>query len=110
MGAEIERSVVGIRSRIGAGARLKASLMLGADFYESLEEIEQAGARGLPPVGVGEGSVIEKAILDRDCRIGRDVRIVNEAKVENADGKGWYIRDGIVLVPKAGVIPDGTVI
>jgi glucose-1-phosphate adenylyltransferase len=110
MGAEIERSVVGIRSRIGAGAKLRASLMLGADFYESLEEIEQARARGLPPVGVGEGSVVEKAILDRDCRIGRDVRILNEAKVENADGQGWYIRDGIVLVPKAGVIPDGTVI
>jgi glucose-1-phosphate adenylyltransferase len=110
MGAEIERSVVGIRSRIGAGARLRASLMLGADFYETLEEIEQASARGLPPIGVGEGTVVERAILDKNVRIGRNVRIVNEADVQNADGKGYYIRDGIVLVPKGGVVPDGTVI
>jgi len=110
MGAEIERSVVGIRSRIGAGACLRASLMLGADLYETLEEIEQAVARGLPPIGVGEGTVVERAILDKNARIGRNVRIVNEANVQNADGKGYYIRDGIVLVPKGGVVPDGTVI
>jgi glucose-1-phosphate adenylyltransferase len=110
MGAEIEQSVVGIRSRIGAGACLRASLMLGADLYETLEEIGQAGARGLPPIGVGEGTVVERAILDKNARIGRNVRIVNEAHVQNADGKGYYIRDGIVLVPKGGVVPDGTVI
>jgi glucose-1-phosphate adenylyltransferase len=110
LGAEIERSVVGIRSRIGSGARLRHSLMLGADFYETLEEIDQAQARGLPPVGVGERTLVEKAILDKNVRVGRDVRIVNSAGVQEADGKGWYIRDGIVIVPKAGVIPDGTVI
>ncbi|HYQ81798.1 MAG TPA: glucose-1-phosphate adenylyltransferase [Anaeromyxobacteraceae bacterium] len=110
MGAEIERSVVGIRSRVGAGACLRASLMLGADFYETLEEIERAKARGLPPVGVGEGALVERAILDKNARIGRNARIVNEGKVQHADGQGYYIRDGIVLVPKNGVIPDGTVI
>ncbi len=110
MGAEIERSVVGIRSRIGAGACLRSSLMLGADFYETLEEIEQASARGVPPIGVGEGTVVERAILDKNVRIGRNVRIVNQAQVQDADGKGYYIRDGIVLVPKGGVVPDGTVI
>jgi glucose-1-phosphate adenylyltransferase len=110
MGAEIERSVIGIRSRIGTGVRLRASLMLGADFYETLEEIEQAKARGLPPIGVGEGTVVERAILDKNVRIGRNVRISNEAGVQNADEKGYYVRDGIVLVPKGGVVPDGTVI
>jgi glucose-1-phosphate adenylyltransferase len=84
--------------------------MLGADFYETLEEIGQASARGLPPIGVGEGTVVERAILDKNARIGRNVRIVNEAGVQNADGKGYYVRDGIVLVPKGGVVPDGTVI
>ena len=110
LGAEIERSVVGIRSRIGAGACLRDSLMLGADFYETLDEIAQAKARGQPPVGLGENAVVEKAILDKNVRIGRDVRIANAEGVQEADGKGWYIRDGIVIVPKGGVIPDGTVI
>ena len=110
MGAEIERSVVGIRSRIGEGVRIRESLVLGADYYESLEEIDRAQARGLPPVGIGSGSVIERAIVDKNARIGRGVRIANEAGVLETDGPGYYIRDGIVIVPKDGVIPDGTVI
>jgi glucose-1-phosphate adenylyltransferase len=110
LASEIERSVVGIRSRIGVGARLRNSLVLGADYYETLEELEQAKQSGVPPVGVGDGSVIDGAILDKNVRIGRDVRILNEAKVQEADGHGYYIRDGVVLVPKNGVLPDGTVI
>jgi glucose-1-phosphate adenylyltransferase len=110
LASEIERSVVGIRSRIGVGAQLRNSLMLGADYYETLEELEQAKQSGVPPVGVGDGSVIDGAILDKNVRIGRDVRILNEAKVQEADGHGYYIRDGVVLVPKNGVLPDGTVI
>jgi glucose-1-phosphate adenylyltransferase len=110
MAAEIEHSLVGIRSRVGQGARLRHTLMLGADFYETLDEIEQAQARGVPPIGVGEGSVLEKAIIDKNARIGRGVRITNQAKVQESDGFGHYIRDGIVIIPKGGVIPDGTVI
>jgi len=110
MGAEIERSVVGIRSRIGEGVRVRESLVLGADYYESLEEIDRAQARGLPPVGIGSGSVIERAIVDKNARIGRGVRIANETGVLETDGPGYYIRDGIVIVPKDGVIADGTVI
>jgi len=110
MGAEIERSVVGIRSRIGEGVRIRESLVLGADYYESLEEIDRAQARGLPPVGIGSGSVIERAIVDKNARIGRGVRIANETGVLETDGPGYYIRDGIVIVPKDGVIADGTVI
>ncbi len=110
MAAEIQRSVIGIRSRIGQGARLKDVLMLGADFHETLQEIEADQARGVPPLGIGEGSVIEKAIIDKNARVGRGVRISNAAKVEEADGFGHYIRDGIVIVPKGGIIPDGTAI
>jgi glucose-1-phosphate adenylyltransferase len=110
MAAEIERSIIGVRSRIGLGARLKETLMLGADFHESLSEIEEAQARGVPPVGIGEGSVVQRAIVDKNARIGRGVRILNEAAVREADGFGHYIRDGIVIVPKGGVIPDGTLI
>ncbi len=110
MGAEIERSVIGLCSRIGPGARLKETLMLGADLHETLEEIEGAQARGLPPVGIGEGSLVQRAIVDKNARIGRGVRILNEAGVREADGAGHYVRDGVVVVPKDGVIPDGTVI
>jgi glucose-1-phosphate adenylyltransferase len=110
VGAEIERSVIGIRSRIGRGATLRESLVLGADRYETLEEIAQARQRGLPPIGVGEDSLIEGAIVDKNARIGASVRIVNEGRREQADGAAWFIRDGIVVVPKAAVIPDGTVI
>jgi glucose-1-phosphate adenylyltransferase len=108
--AEIERSVIGIRSRIGDGARLRDVLMLGADWYETPGDLERARAAGHPPVGIGDDSVIEHAIIDKNARIGRGVRILNEAKVQEADGAGWYIREGIVIVPKGGVIPDGAVI
>jgi glucose-1-phosphate adenylyltransferase len=110
MGAEIERSVVGIRSRIGNGTRLRNTLVLGADYYESLEQIDRAHAKGLPPVGIGGDSVIEGAIIDKNARVGRGVRILNEAGVHEQDGEGYYIRDGIVIVPKSGVVPDGAVI
>ena len=110
MAQEIERSVIGIRSRIGLGARIKETLVLGADFHETIDEIESAHARAVPPVGIGEGSVVTRAIVDKNVRIGRGVRIVNEAGVKDADGVGHHIRDGIVIIPKGGIIPDGTVI
>jgi len=110
MGAEIERSVVGIRSRVGHGTHIRESLILGADFYESIDEIERAEARGVPPVGIGRDCVIERAIVDKNARVGQGVRIVNEAGHQEADGDGYYVRDGIVFIPKEGVVPDGTVI
>ncbi len=110
MGAEIERCVIGIRSRVGAGTRLRDTLMLGADFYQSLQEIERDRATGLPPVGIGEDCVVQHAIIDKAARIGRGVRILNEKAVQHADGDGWVIREGVVVVPKGGVIRDGVVI
>jgi glucose-1-phosphate adenylyltransferase len=110
VGAEVERAVIGIRSRVGRGAKIRQSLLLGADYYETIEEIERTSARGLPPLGVGADSVIERAIVDKNTRIGRGVRIVNEGAELEKDGKDYFIRDGIVIVPKGAVIPDGTVI
>jgi glucose-1-phosphate adenylyltransferase len=110
MGAEIERSVVGIRSRIGQGTHIRHSLILGADYYESLEEIDRAQAKGLPPLGIGQEAVIERAIVDKNARVGRGVRILNAEGIHEKDGVGYYIRDGIVIVPKGGVVPDGAVI
>jgi glucose-1-phosphate adenylyltransferase len=110
LGAEIERAVLGIRSRIGDATAIRDSLILGADYYETLEDIERSLGRGLPPLGIGSDSVIERAIVDKNARIGKGVRILNEAGEQDKDGEGWFIRDGIVIVPKDGVVPDGTVI
>jgi glucose-1-phosphate adenylyltransferase len=108
VGAELDRTVIGIRSRIGRGARVRESLVLGADYYETLDEIGKLGARNVPPVGIGEDSVVERAIVDKNARIGRGVRILNESGDTHRDGHEYYIRDGIVVVPKNAVIPDGT--
>jgi glucose-1-phosphate adenylyltransferase len=110
VGAEVDRVVVGIRSRIGRGTQVRDSLVLGADFYETVDEIEKAIARGVPPLGIGPDSLIQHAIIDKNARVGRGVRIVNPEGVREKDGPGYYIRDGIVVVPKNAVIPDGTVI
>ena len=111
MGAEIERSVVGIRSRIGQGTRIRHSLILGADYYESLEEIDRAQAQGLPPVGhrTGLRDRARDRRQERAHRPRRPDRQRRGARTEK-DGDGYYIRDGIVIVPKGGVIPDGAVI
>jgi glucose-1-phosphate adenylyltransferase len=110
VGAEVDRVVVGIRSRIGRGTQVRDSLVLGADFYETVDEIEKAIARGIPPLGIGPDSIIQHAIIDKNARVGRGVRIVNPEGLREKDGPGYYIRDGIVIVPKNAVIPDGTVI
>jgi len=109
-GAEIDRAVIGIRSRIGSQVRIRNSLLIGADFYETLDEMRATEARGVPPVGIGSDTIIENAIVDKNARIGRGVRILNEAKVDHADGDGWFIREGIVIIPKNGCIRNGTVI
>jgi len=110
VGAEIEHSIIGIRSRVGRGARIHDSLLLGADFYETLDELERSAARGVPPIGVGSDSLVRRAIVDKNARIGRGVRIVNESGIQEKDADGYFIREGIVVVPKGGVVPDGAVI
>jgi glucose-1-phosphate adenylyltransferase len=109
-GAEIESSVIGIRSRIASGVKIRRSLILGADSYETPDEMEQSLKSGEPPIGIGQGSVIDGAVVDKDARIGRNVRIVNEARVQERDAANYFIREGLVIIPKGAIIPDGTVI
>ena len=112
IGAKISNSVIGLRSRIAGGVQIEASYMMGADYYQTLEDMQADRAGGRPWIGVGEGTIIRRAIVDKNARIGNNVRLVNEASVENADGPGggYYIRDRIIIVPKNGLIPDGTVV
>ena len=110
LGADIERAVLGIRSSVGPRTTIRDTLVLGADWYETPEMVAEATRKSLPPIGIGAGSTIERAIIDKNARVGRDVRIHAEGRRDDRDGEGWYIRDGIVVVPKNAVIPDGTVI
>lgn len=111
-GARITNSVVGLRSRISKGVHLEASFMMGADYYQTIEEMQADLSTGLPRVGVGEGTLIKKAIIDKNARIGSNVRLLNDSGIQNADGDSgsFYIRDGIIIVPKNAVVKDGTVI
>jgi glucose-1-phosphate adenylyltransferase len=108
--AKIEHSIIGIRSRIEAGTTIKDSIIMGLDDYETPEEMQKGIARGIPALGIGKNTFIERAIIDKNARIGDNVRISPEGKPEEYDGDNYYIRDGIVVVPKDGVIRRGTVI
>jgi glucose-1-phosphate adenylyltransferase len=104
--ARIEHSLVGVRSRIDAGTSLRDTLVMGHDFYESPDRVQH----GAPPMGIGHGTVIEGTIVDKNARIGAGVRISPEGKPAELDGRNFYVRDGIVIIPKNAVIPDGTII
>jgi len=108
--SELRRALLGIRSQVGRGVTVRDSLVLGADYYETAEEKQQAASAGLPAIGIGDEAVVERAIVDKNARIGKGVRIVNEAGVQEKDGDGYFIREGLVIVPKSGVVKDGTVI
>jgi len=106
----ISRSVIGIRSRIEGGSVVENTLMMGADYYQALPELARDRKEGLPWVGIGENTLVRNAIIDKNVRIGSNVRIVNEAGLEHHDGGNYYIREGIVVVPKGATITDGTII
>jgi glucose-1-phosphate adenylyltransferase len=99
---EIRDSVVGIRTRIAPGAKITRSVLLGADYYHD----EDAGY-GEVELGIGKDVVLDRVIVDKNARIAPGVRLVNDDNVRHADGDGWYIRDGIIVVPKGGVVRTG---
>jgi len=86
-GAHIDRAVIGIRSRLGAGSQIRSSLLIGADGYETLQQMEATQAKGVPPIGIGAESLVENAIVDKNARIGRGVKILNQAGVKEKDPK-----------------------
>jgi glucose-1-phosphate adenylyltransferase len=109
-GAILEYSVLGVRSRIGANVQLRETVLIGGDDFETAAQQEENRRLNRPDVGIGDGSIIHRAIIDKDCRIGREVRIVNRGNVQNAEGDYHVIRDGIVVIPNGMTIPDGAVI
>jgi glucose-1-phosphate adenylyltransferase len=102
---QVDKSIVGIRSHIKSGAKITSSVLLGADFYE-----DGGQPAGTPSLGIGRDVVLNRVIVDKNARIGDGARLVNEKNVEEADGDSYYIRHGIIIVPKSGVIAPGTVV
>jgi glucose-1-phosphate adenylyltransferase len=107
-GATIENSVIGLRCRIGRNVVIRNSVVMGHDFFQEPDQIAADRRAGRPPMGIGEGTVIERAIVDKNCRIGRNVRIVNDREMrERADDGIAAICDGITVCVKDAVMPDG---
>jgi glucose-1-phosphate adenylyltransferase len=108
--SRVEKSVMGIRSRIGYGSTIVSTYMMGSDYYETLEEMKSAADRGLPKLGIGERCYIRNAIIDKNCRIGNDVRINGGSHLPDSDHPLYTVKDGIVVVKKGAILPDGFII
>jgi glucose-1-phosphate adenylyltransferase len=108
--SRIEQSVIGIRSRVGHGSTIVSTYIMGSDYYETLPEIAKIQEKGIPLLGVGDRCYIKNAILDKNVRIGNDVRINGGTHLENQDHSLFTVKDGIVVVKKGAVIPNGFVI
>ncbi len=109
-GTKIERSLLGVRTRVGRNVKISDSVLIGSDQLETDDQRAQNLVRGIPDLNIGDGCVIHRAILDKDCRIGRNVKILNEAGIMEFDSDKYSVRDGIVVVPRGSIIADGTVI
>ncbi len=108
--ASISFSIVGLRSIVGEGTVINRSILMGNDYFESQQSIAESQTAGRPRLGIGANCRIESTIVDKNARIGDNVVISPRGKPDSVDHKEYYIRDGIVIIPKNGVVPHGTVI
>ena len=110
LASRMENCVVGIRARIGHGSTIVSTYVMGNDYYETLEDMEANAGKGIPKVGIGDRCYIKNALIDKNCRIGNDVRINGGPHLENTDHMLYTVKDGIVVVKKGAILPDGFVI
>lgn len=103
----ITHSVIGIRSRIGAGTEVENCYIMGCDFYETIAEIEYNAERGIPKAGIGDNCHFDHVIADKDCRIGNNVTIIGGTHLPDSDHSLYAVKDGIVVLKKGAIIPDG---
>lgn len=108
--ARIENSLIGIRSVIGRDCIIRNTYVMGMDFYETDEQRERDRQCGQPTIGIGDGTIIENAIIDKNARVGRNVRMQNLERHQSFEDGVVIIRDGVVIVPRAGVVPDGYIV
>ena len=108
--SRITHAVIGLRSQIGPKAKIRSSILMGADYYETEADRAENKRLGRPDIGIGEGTVIEGAIIDKNARIGRNVRIRHLPDRPDSETDNWVARDGLVVIPKDAAIADDTVI
>ncbi len=108
--AHIEQAVIGLRSIVSSKAQIKSSIIMGADFYESEEDLLENQKKGRPAIGIGPGAIVEGAIVDKNARIGSNVQIKLNPQRPDEEHPDWVAKDGIVIIPKNAVIPDNTII
>lgn len=108
--SKISNSVIGIRTRIGKDTEIISSYIMGSDYYETIPEMANSIAKGIPKLGIGERCKIKNAILDKDCRIGDDVTITGGTHLPDSDHSLFTVKDGIVVIKKGAILPDGFVI
>ncbi|MDJ0800336.1 MAG: glucose-1-phosphate adenylyltransferase [Calothrix sp. MO_167.B12] len=108
----IQHSVLGVRSRVEADSVVEDTLIMGADYYQAFAERQSSLKNGEVPIGIGQNSIVRRAIIDKNARIGHEVKIINKDNVQeaNREQQGFYIRSGIVVVLKNATIPNGTII
>jgi glucose-1-phosphate adenylyltransferase len=104
--ATIEQSIVGIRTNIQAGASIRRSVLLGADFYDDDAPV----GHGAPRLGIGKDVVLDRVIVDKNARVGDGARLTNPGGIQDTNGDGYYIRNGVIVVPKNGTIAPGRVV
>ena len=105
--SKISNSVIGIRSRIGSGSEITSCYVMGSDFYETIEEIAYNFQKGIPKIGIGDNCHLTNVILDKDCRVGNNVSLKGGSHLPDGDHALFTIKDGIVVVKKGAIIPDG---
>ncbi len=108
--ARISQSIIGIRSRIGENSVIERAVIMGADFFESEKEFAKNKKEGIPDVGIGKNCEVRNAIIDKNVRIGSGVKLINSRNINEEDTEDYVIEDGIIVIPKNAIIPDGTVI
>ena len=103
----MENCLIGIRMRIGFGTVVQDTYMMGSDFYETLEDIARQASKGIPKMGIGDNCFIRNAIIDKNCRIGNNVRINGGTHLADTDQSLYVVKEGIVVVKKGAIVPDG---
>ncbi len=108
--ATIQNAVIGLRCIIGKQVQIQSAVLMGSDYFETDEDIAENVQLGRPNIGIGDGSIIEQAIIDKNARIGKNVVIRGRDDRPDEAGENWFVRDGIVIIPKNAAVPDGTVV
>jgi glucose-1-phosphate adenylyltransferase len=108
--SSIRHSIIGIRSRIGVNGSIERSVIMGADYFESQEQLQVNRQKGIPDIGIGQDCEIRAAIVDKNSRIGHGVRLINARGIQDENTENYSIVEGILVVPKHGIIHDGSVI